>query len=425
MTRALALTFALLLFPQQSQPTQQPTQSVPDAPAPQQQDSNPLPDLKNQVAPGKSTTPDSNNDSGSPNVVQAPPAPPAATPPQQEAPDLPPPGTYASNPIRVTVNYVEVPVTVRDKHNQLVAGLTWHDFRIFEDGQPQNIRVFSADPMPLSVAFVIDQSVPRDTMEKVNQSMAAFTGALTPSDEVAVFTYSNGPEKQTDYTAAQGNRLPQVLARAQTHGRDMGVPVNSGPLAINGPVINGQSADPNLSRGGASAGGFITVPREIHTLNDAMLAAAQSLSARPKDRRRVIFVISDGKEYGSKATVKQVITYLNTNKIQVFGTLVGDSATWGLGYLDKIHLPLLPASNILPKYTVATGGSLDSEFSTNGIERSYLKLMESVRNQYTLGYFSHGQIIAGKRHDIDVRLPGRPGYEVQAKLFYYTSAADK
>ena len=64
----------------------------------------------------------------------------------------------------------------------------------------------------------------------------------------------------------------------------------------------------------------------MHTLNDAILAAATSLAKTAPGRRRIIYVISDGKEYGSKAKFSQVVKYLNTNKIAVFGTLVGDSA---------------------------------------------------------------------------------------------------
>ena len=44
---------------------------------------------------------------------------------------------------------------------------------------------------------------------------------------------------------------------------------------------------------------------EVHTLNDAILAAVQALSKTPSGRRRVIYVISDGKEYGSTAGTKR------------------------------------------------------------------------------------------------------------------------
>ena len=135
----------------------------------------------------------------------------------------------------------------------------------------------------------------------------------------------------------------------------------------------------------------MSIPKEIHTLNDAILAAGKSLSTRPKESRRIIYVISDGKESRSKANFREVVRYLESNQIAVYGTLVGDSATWGLGYLDKIKIPLLPLSpdNILPKYTDATGGHLYSEFSENGIQRSFAELAALARTQYTLGYYSH------------------------------------
>ncbi len=84
----------------------------------------------------------------------------------------------------------------------------------------------------------------------------------------------------------------------------------------------------------------------------------------------MLYVISDGKESGSKASYKEVVRYLLTNNISIYGTLVGESAMWGVGYLDKWHIPLLPTmrDNILPKYALATGGALESQFSENGIQ---------------------------------------------------------
>ena len=115
---------------------------------------------------------------------------------------------------------------------------------------------------------------------------------------------------------------------------------------------NGNCADPNLQPGKSTGNdAFITIPKEIHTLNDAILQAAKELSTRPKERRRIIYVISDGKEYGSKATWKEVVRYLQTNKIAVYATLVGDSARWGEGWVDRFHLPFTMYDNILYKYT--------------------------------------------------------------------------
>jgi VWFA-related protein len=134
-------------------------------------------------------------------------------------------------------------------------------------------------------------------------------------------------------------------------------------------------------------------------------------------------VISDGKEYGSKSTYREVLRYLETNKIAVYGTAVGDSARWGEGYISRIHLPFTMYDNILAKYTLATGGTLDSERDLNGIEKSYAKIAEEARTQYTLGYLSHQPVIDGKFRKIDVRVD-RPGLEVIAKTGYYPSGQD-
>jgi VWFA-related protein len=167
----------------------------------------------------------------------------------------------------------------------------------------------------------------------------------------------------------------------------------------------------------------MTIPKEIHTLNDAILAAAKELSTRPKGRRRIIYVISDGKEYGSKATYKEVLRYLDTNQITVYGTLVGDSARWGEGYISRIHLPFSMYDNLLYKYIAATGGAPDSERDLNGIEKSYAKIAEEARTQYTLVYASHESIYDSKFRKIDVRVD-RPGLDVIARHGYYPSAQD-
>jgi VWFA-related protein len=326
--------------------------------------------------------------------------------------------------IRMHVNFVEVPVTVKDSNGKLVAGLTFRDFRVFENNTREPIAFFTTDSFPLSIAFVIDQSLTTDVMAKVNNSLGAIQGALTPYDEVAVFSYNNGAQERTGFTGAQSTRLPAVLALTKETGSEMLVPVSDGPLAGCAIRQNGGCVDPNLQPG-RSAGGntFMTIPKEIHTLNDAVLAAAKELSTRPKGRRRIIYVISDGKEYGSKATYKEVLRYLETNKVAVYGTLVGDSARWGEGYVSRIHLPFTMYDNILYKYIAATGGTPDSERNLNGIEKSYAKIAEEARNQYTLGYYSHEPTIDGKFRKIEVRLD-RPGMDIISKTGYYPSAED-
>jgi len=323
------------------------------------------------------------------------------------------------------VNFVEIPVTVKDTKGKLVAGLTYRDFKVFENDTREPISFFTTDSFPLSIAFVIDQSLTSDVMAKVNNSLGAIQGALTPYDEVAVFTYNNGAQNRSGgFTGAQSARVPFVLSMARAAGEEMLVPVSSGPLAGCNIRQNGGCVDPNLQPGkSAGSSDWIAIKKEVHTLNDAILAAAKELSTRPKGRRRIIYVISDGKEYGSKATYKEVLKYLETNKTAVYGTLVGDSARWGEGYVSRVHLPFTMYDNILTKYILATGGAPDFERGLDGIEKSYAKIAEEARNQYTLGYYSHEPTIDGKFRKIEVRLE-RPGLEVVAKQGYYPSAED-
>jgi VWFA-related protein len=393
--------------------------AIPEAPGAQNRSNGDIHSLAGQVAPGKS---------GQDEAPAPPPEPSRSSanpdgPPQQEAPYIPKNAQEAQSfTVRVPVNFVSVPVIVLDRNHQPVSGLTYRDFRIYENGQRQHISFFSVDPVPLSVAFVVDQSVPKDTMKKVNESLAALQGAFTPQDEVAVFTYANGVTEQTTFTGSQSARLEAVLNRSKAPGAEMGVPQGGGPLAVQGPIINNRIVDPNLSRD-TPASLQLTIPRETHTLSDAILAAANALSTRPKEFRRVIYVISDGKDERSKASVSEVIRYLEANQETVYATMVGDAATWGLGYLDRVKLPLIPVENVLPRYTVATGGVLESEFSADGMERSFAHIAAEVRTAYTLGYYSHLPVIDGKFRTLDVHVE-RPNLDVIAKRGYYPRATD-
>jgi VWFA-related protein len=407
-------------------------QPVPDAPAP-----HPAPLAATPITPGigsnEATTTGSSSSSGSVSSQGTQPGPasePPATAPdnfQKTPPQLPPPGAGFEDIktiIKTYTNFVEVPVTVKDPKGKLVPGLTWRDFRVFENGQRQNINYFTSDAAPLSIAFVVDQSVTSDVMAKVNDSLNSIQGALTPYDEIAVFSYTHLVTRQSEFTGAQTTRVPYVLAQTKSTGAEELVPINSGPFDSCGIHENGQCVDPNLQAGkSAGSGYFMTIPKEVHPLNDAILAAAKSLTDRPRERRRVIYVVSDGKEAGSKATYKDVVRYLETNNITVYGTLVGDSARWGEGYVSRLHLPFTMYDNRLAGYVLTTGGTLDSERGVNGIETSYAKIAEEARVRYLLGYNTHEPFIDGKFRKIEVRVE-RPNLEIYAKDGYIPSARD-
>jgi len=379
-------------------------QAIPDAPRPQ-------PTIPvGTVAPGQGSSSAQENEA-TPSAPSAP-TPAAATsstvPPASNEPNEPPtlepaPGEAAEaiKTLRVGVDYVELPFTVKSGKN-LVAGLHDRDIQVYENGLRQHISIFTADPYPLSVALVIDQSMTQDNMNRVNGALGALQDAFTKFDEVAVFRYNKTPQMVTDFTGAQSPRLTQAIERSKGTGRDVPMAGSySGPLSCT-TCINNQNFDPNTAAVRGQTGIQLSPEREFHPLNDAILAAATALSRRPLEFRRVIYVISDGKEYGSKAKTSDVIHYLQENKIEVDGTLVGDSALWGLGVLDRMSLPLMMRDNNLTPYANATGGNVDSDFRIPAIERSFARIAAEARYRYYAGYYSHEPFIDGKYRKIEV-----------------------
>ena len=433
------LAVSLAGVAQQSTPPDSPQQqAVPDAPRPQTS----LPTF-GTITPGSGT-----DAATTPSSTPATPAPapddfqtqapgsslPAgtATPASADdgpAPDLPAPGQGqgAITTFSTRTNFVEIPFTVKDSKNQLVPGIQWREVRVYENNLRQHMAIYTTDAAPLSVALVIDQSVSFDEMTKINNSLAALQGAFTPYDEVAVFTYNNGPRMRTDFTAAQSARLSAVLDQSKSVGREPMFYDTGTALGNNINLNNGQSMNTmplTNSNHGTTQSNTINVPRDVHTLNDAILEAAKTLTHAGKGRRRIIYVISDGKEYGSTAKTKDVIHYLQQNKIAVYATLVhGLPTIKGEGFLDKVHLPLQMRDNLLPVYTAATGGQTDPEFRQRGIEQSFARISEQVRNQYTIGYYSHDPFIDGKFRKVEVRVE-RPNLTVISEAGYYPSAQD-
>ncbi|HLW55235.1 MAG TPA: VWA domain-containing protein [Candidatus Angelobacter sp.] len=316
----------------------------------------------------------------------------------------------------IHTNFVVLPVIVKDNSGRLISGLNWQDFTVYEDGTPQKLSFFTSDSLPLSAAIVVDTDLPAPTMKKVNDSLPALVGAFSEYDEVALYSYSHTVSQVSGYTGA-ANLPTATLARLKRPGREGGPPQVFGPLA-GPPSINGHPVtDPNAQVGTAiGASGIPNPVSESWVLNDAILRAAQDLGRRDRARRKIIFVISDGRELGSKAGLDEVRKVLLTYNIAVFAVGVDVAAT---PIYDKLNRPRVPGfgyQNILPRYVVDTGGEAYNAFDRNTIEQSYSRITDLARNQYTLGY-NAALNAAGACRTIDVHVH-RPNLNVRAKQAY-------
>jgi VWFA-related protein len=432
----LALGTAAAQQPAQPQTAQKP--DIPDAPSasrpPQPFPTNP-PAEPQGLPPSEAPTAEQ-----PPSANEAPPSSANPAPPNTESNPNPPPHPFdvqtvpeggAASPdtgsssqdqlfkLTSNVNQVIVPVRVTDDSGRLVSGLLPKDFSVYEDGKKRTMNFFTSDPLAISAAVVFDLGMPDVNVQKVNQTFPALEGAFSQFDEVALYTYSSTVGRMADFGAV-GKRLDAVLNQLKTdRGENNGVPVLSGPMGPQGPMINNIPVDRSIPPP-------ISPPKQARVLNDAILAAAMDLGRRERSRRKIIFVISDGREYRSNASYSDVLKVLLSNGILVYGIGVGGSAIPGYKQLEKLHIPGQAVGNILPRYANATGGEILSEYSKDAIESAYQRAIGDARNQYTLGYATAATPSSVYR-EIEVRV-GRPGCKssdlrpcvlVYAKAGYY------
>lgn len=394
---------------------------------------NPLPDAP---TPNK---PADNPLAGAPPAPKVQPRPdqPAATPaPPEPTPEVKtvPPGSVPETDVNSrdqmftlvkNVNQVFIPVTVKDPEGHLKDGLLARDFEVLENGVVQKMNYFTSDPFPISAAVVIDENINDLTLRKVHQTMPALLGAFSAYDKVAVYQYGDTVHKVADFQPAD-TKLANIIKGAQHRGTT-GVPVTGGPMA-SGPTINGRPFDPSIPH--------VQTPRhESHVLNDAILRAALDLAKQDKTTRRVLFVISDGREDGSTARYGDVLKVLLTNNILVYAVGVDSAAISGYNKAQNTPAPhvtgihtkakVIPVpefdwfgyGNILPKYASATGGQVFNSFSREAIETAYSKVTEMARFQYTIGYMAK-TTPSSEYRSIEVRVD-RPELRVFARDGYF------
>ena len=416
---------------QQTQPAQNPAPSqntdIPDAPTVQPPSETPAPQPIPRPEEKKPVERDpwTNQPIEKPAAAEPGVAPGAATsaPPPMPPVKTVPPGTPVKQSAQeqlytlvVTPTFVQIPVRVKDRDGRLVDGLLSTDFTVKENGTVQKLKFFTADPFALSVAIVLDTGMSDVELQTVQQTFPALVGAFAPYDEVAIYTYSSTVSQVTDFGGVT-RKLGAILNQMKTErGRNNGVPVLNGPLA-NGPIINGVPV-------GSGTADVNTPSRESHVLNDAILQAALDLRKRDRTRRKIIFVISNGHEMGSKASYRDVLRVLLSNEIQVEAVSVGSSALPVYDKIERLHVPLQGYGDILPRYASATGGSEYRELTRSAIENMYAQVMSEARNQYTLGYSPlRPKVPTSKPYRSIEVIVDRPGLKVYARDGYYPAPA--
>jgi VWFA-related protein len=324
---------------------------------------------------------------------------PQAAKPQAAKPQNPAQGDARSR-IRIRTELVIVPVTVKNRDGVLMGDLTKDEFRVYCDSVEQQIVYFTSDPFPLSAVVLIDNNLSIKSAEQVQKSLTAISGGFGPADEVALVTYDQFPNTVADFSF-NNDQLFTKLKRLDLAYRYPGAPTG-GPLT-SGATVNGRSSETGLPTPQG-----IRQETETTDLDDAMFSAGEMLKGRGRDRRKIIFLISDGNNSRSNThTLDQTLQMLLNADVSVYSISVG-------------HALLQHQSTRLERYATTTGGDTFYAGKDRGLENLYSKVTEQARNQYTLTFGPQDTDHTKDFHTIEVRVR-RPDLDVTARQGYYQS----
>jgi len=303
--------------------------------------------------------------------------------------------------ISTTTTEVIVPVTVKDRSGNLVPDVKKEEFRIFEDDVEQFILKFANEPVPLSMVVLIDNDLKSTDEKQVEPSLVSIVSGLSNSDEAFICRFDQYFHEGKGFTRDQ-DRLITELRRTELESHSAAPPVG-GPFE--GPTIN------NAPAPGANPAQFpsthVLGGQPTKALDDAVYDGAQLLKDRdPKKRRKVILLISDGRNGSKFNTHKydEVLAELLRQQIVVYSVATGSA------YFDRKF-------DRLVSYARNTGGDTYFGAKQQSFSDFYSRISEEARNQYVLVYSPQGDRKVDY-HSIEVRVR-REGLEILTRKGYY------
>jgi Ca-activated chloride channel family protein len=260
-------------------------------------------------------------------------------------------GQQEPNPytINVHVGLAVLPVTVTDDKNHPVSGLKAEDFRVYENGRPQEISIFEDKDAPVTVGLVVDNSLsmqPKRTA--VVAAAMAFVGSSNPNDEIFVVNF---------------NRTARV-------DLPPGVPFARNPEDLKASLA------------------AITASGET-ALYDAIGFAMEYLKKGTCSKKYLI-VVSDGGDDASQHKLAEILTAAKTSQVAIYS----------VGILNENFVGQNPGA--LRKLSKATGGKFYLPEKVPQVVDTLKLIARDIRQQYTLGYVPTNQADDGKFRAIRV-----------------------
>ncbi|MBV8673654.1 MAG: hypothetical protein JOZ33_09495 [Acidobacteriaceae bacterium] len=289
--------------------------------------------------------------------------PPQPAPQAAPAVKLPPPvaeDQLAPPTIRVNTSVVLVPTLVEKSSGAVLYGLEPKDFTLLDNGVPQSVHVDEdLDSSPVSLVICMergrDAALEFDKFAHLGPLLELFTGQDRGEVALVVFdskpVYLEGFQKDTSYIQRDLQQLP---------------PGDGGAAIVD-------------------AAGF----------------SIGLLEGRPADHRRVLLLISETRDHGSRVvTIPQLVQRIGISNTLVlsltFSPSTAELIDWGKGNTNggtelNLMAPLVMAINAMRKNTPKTlasmsGGEYGSFTTEKGFEGRVSEVANHVRNRYMLSF---------------------------------------
>lgn len=305
----------------------------------------------------------------------------------------------ASPPVStITVNsqLVLVPTEVRTKKGETIYGLHAEDFALEADGIPQRVRLDDSDaPVPISLVVLVQCSRSAAIEGPKIKGLATMVEAIAGGGpaRVALVDFGNQLEMLTNLTDDSARR-DAAFAELQPCDDDSG-----------------------------------------DSILDAVAFANRLLDHRHAAGRRVILLVSETRDHGSKTNPSSLIEALGSSNTVVesvaFSALRAEEterfkehAPSGLLNPFSLIYAILQAfrKNVPKELARQTGGEYINFSSENGFDRSLNTLANRLHNGYQLSFVPHfpegSPAAAEDLHRLSVRVPKYPDAVVEHRESY-------
>ena len=320
-------------------------------------------------------------------VLLAPPLLPQQNPTEQKPAEEPQPPS-----ISVEVALVNILASVHDKHGGLIGNLTKDDFTVLEDGKPQTIKYFTRETdLPLTIGLLIDVSASQRNLLDIERHAAHqfFSQVLRKKDEAFLISFGEDSELLQDYTNS-----PKLLQAGLSQ-----LQINSGAGGFGpGPV-------PTISQ-----------PRGTVLYDAVYLAANEKL--RSEVGRKVIVLITDGIDEGSKLKIEEAIEASQKSDVVIFSIDYADPSAYGPFSFGGV------SDFALQRMSGETGGRVFKVDRRHTLDDAFKELQDEMRSQYSIAYTSTNPEQDGSFRKLVVKVSDK-NLKVQVRKGYYAIKPEK